>query len=61
MTRCEKCGRADVGEIEFSTVASGVHFCYCRHCEHRWWVSPTATSVELDDVLRAAATLGAHS
>ena len=52
---CTNCKGADIGQIRFSTVASGVEFHYCRRCEHRWWTSEDRT-LDLDSVLEQAAT-----
>ncbi len=53
---CSECGAGNVGEIQFSTVASGARFNYCRHCETTWWLADER-QIELDAVLQAARVL----
>ena len=52
---CPACKGKDIGDISFTSIGE-MSFRYCRHCEHRWWESGSKT-VELRNVLRAAASL----
>lgn len=54
--QCPRCSGSDVGHIRFAFVESGLHFQYCRRCEHRWWEG-SSRSMQLGDVLKAATAL----